>query len=352
MKTPALSPERRLDLFLAAWMARRAGDYVAVRDTLAAIPVAALEQDLDLAVMLAQAYAQLGQTNRARVLLERIRPSIGPHVPGIIRVNFTGVDSGVLLLEGRLRDWGPVSDEFWTLAVEFGTAETRIGATLNMAVCAALLWDLPHAVRLMQRALDEARHHAVAGLLTWCHHNLARAYRQAGLFAEAQRHLEATVVKDRPKWMTPHWYAEKAALLLDMGDDVLAEIFTGLALEHFQAAGSGAGECETRQLRVRIAIGRNDLRAAEEELAAARASLPPGNRYLRAQVAEEEALLAVAAGDARRAAQAAARARKAFSEMGAPRQVQRMEERLQAARDDGGGSPRRVSRAGGIYRTE
>ncbi|HLM68317.1 MAG TPA: hypothetical protein VK358_12350, partial [Longimicrobium sp.] len=321
MSAPAFSPELRLDLFLTAWVARQERDFARLRDVLAAAPPAMLHNDLELGVMLSQAYAQLGQTREAREVVERIRPLVGPRTPGLVRLNFTAVDGAVLLLEGRLREWAAVSAQQLSLAMEYGTDEGRLGASLNVGSCAALRWELPRAIQMWQRGLDEARHLGVTALLPWFHHNLARVYRHANMLAESQRHLDASVEYVRPEWMIPHDEQEKAALLVDMGDPLLAGMFAARALAGFQAVGSAAGECETRLVLIRIAVARGDLARAREELELATAVLPEHNLYVLAQVNEEAAVVHLLSGDRAASALAAARARKAYAEMGAPRQV-------------------------------
>jgi tetratricopeptide (TPR) repeat protein len=335
VSTPPYPPELRLDLFLTAWVARQEGDFATVRDVLAAAPPAMLHNDVELGVMLSQAYAQLGQTQEARAVVERIRPLVGPRTPGLVRLNFTAVDGAVLLLEGRLREWAAVSAQQLSLAMDYGTDEGRIGASLNVGGCAALLWELPRAIQTWQRGLDEARHRGVTALLPWLHHNLARAYRHANMLAESQRHLEASVEYARPEWMMAHWEQEKAALLVEMGDPLLAGMFAARALAGFQAVSSAAGECETRLVLIRIAVVRGDLAQAREEVALATAVLPEHNLYLLAQVSEEAAVVHLLRGDRAASDAAAARARKAYAEMGAPRQVRRLLRRLRHVAREG-----------------
>lgn len=335
MKQPAISPERRLDLFLTAWLAGRSGDFVGVVDTLASVPPSVLRQDLDLGLMLARAYAELGRTQRARTVLERLRPRVGDRTPDSARLNFTAVESAVLLLEGRMREWAVVSARHWEQALESGNDEMQMGATLNAGASAALQWDLPRAIQVWQRGLDEARHRGVTGLLLWFHHNLARAYRQSALYAEAQRHLETAAALAGPEWMGAQWDQEKSALLLDLGDPTLAEVFALRALERFEALDSPAALCETRLLMAQIAVAKGHLAQAREEHARARALLPRRNLYLSAQVSEEAAVLALLRGDGAGAARAGARARAAYGEMDAPLQVRRLARRLRQVATEG-----------------
>lgn len=330
-RAPVLHPAARMDLLLRTWELQQAFDFPGIRALLEPLGTERLFQEPELVLSLVSAYANHGETRRARQLIERARHLFGAGAPDALRLRFLNVSANTLLLEGHVERVQGIVREYQALSETAGDDVHRLWSTVQAFILAGNAYDWVEALRSLQHGLHLARAvlHGRGHMALW-HHNMAITCRHLGLFAEAQRHHEEAVRAGRPEWVAAHSLIERALLMDAVGDHDVARALALRGIDLHGRTGSQVGIAEGCCALAAIALSTGDLDEARSALERAREALDEPNLRIAGEIEEETAVLELLSGNARARRAAQARAIRIYNRMGAPRRVIALRLRLSA----------------------
>jgi tetratricopeptide (TPR) repeat protein len=214
------------------------------------------------------------------------------------------------------------------IAQSLADPERELGARINLGLNYHSLGQIVTAIEHTRRALELAAAAGRAGIRALAHNNMGLILLDAGEDSRARAEIEeALALGERSGYRRFMYEALITLALLDLraGDPAAAEARARAGLEQARAAGAPISEGIALRILAGIVMRGDRFDEADEALAAAHQAIGD-DRYEIARTWVVEAKLAARRGQAARAADLAARARRHFEELGARLDLARIED--------------------------
>lgn len=324
-------PRDLLALLGQAWAHTHRGNVPGVARLLEPLSRDELLEHAELACLLAESYRRAGQIARARELLQAVRgsdPGRGNDTVYRMLLNNEGLlDLHVGNLDGAERSWR----ELMQAAAEAGDHRRLGRACNNLSIVASVRRENPESLVLLARARAASHRAGDLVMVGSAHLNAAIVYQEMGRLDDAFTAAETAIgyIRHAHEGILGTAEATRAELYLALGDVRMADGIVRWMLEQKARSGlkSVFDDLEVARARVLLAQGATteavDILRAFVNDAVSRGIILTG-AFALTELAVALAEMADEAG----AGEAAARAARAFVEMGALARVQWVAERV------------------------